>query len=134
VVAYTADAKRAHGVPVPILEQYGTVAAETAHAMAEAVAREFAADAGLATTGVAGPSEVEGKPVGTFYIAHDFKGQRKVVHSHWSTTRLELKRRAVMDAMYLIWRMLEEQQEAHAGAGGLAAGAQGAGVGGAGRA
>jgi hypothetical protein len=32
-----------------------------------------------------------------------------------------LKRRAVMDAMYLIWRMLEEQQEAAtatAGAGG----------------
>jgi len=127
IVAYSADLKIASGVPAEIVAKHGTVAEETALAMATAARERIGADAGLGITGVAGPSEVEGKPVGTFYIAHDFKGQRKVVHSHWSTTRLELKRRAVMDAMYLIWRMLEEQQES-AGAAATA----GAGVGGAG--
>jgi nicotinamide-nucleotide amidase len=120
-VAYSADLKIACGVPAQIIAEHGTIAEETALAMATAARERTGADAGLGITGVAGPSEVEGKSVGTFYIAHDFKGQRKVVYSHWSTTRLELKRRAVMDAMYLIWRMLEEQQEAAtatAGAGG----------------
>ena len=116
-VAYSADLKVACGVPSEIIQAHGTVAEETALAMATAARERTGADAGLGITGVAGPSEVEGKSVGTFFIAHDFKGQRKVVESHWSTTRLELKRRAVMDAMYLIWRMLEDQQEALAGAG-----------------
>jgi nicotinamide-nucleotide amidase len=104
VVAYTADAKRAHGVPVPILEQYGTVAAETAHAMAEAVAREFAADAGLATTGVAGPGELEGKPAGTIYVALSYQGRTEVERQKWNTTRGENKRRAVLAALNLLWR------------------------------
>src|SRR5919201_1498625 len=73
-----------------------------------------------ASEGVAGPSEVERKSVGTFHIALDFLGQTRVVDSHWSTTRLELKRRAVMDALYILWRALEEREEpaAEAGVGG----------------
>ena len=62
-----------------IVEQHGTVAAETALAMATAARERTGADAGLGITGVAGPSEVEGKPVGTFYIALDFMGQTRVV-------------------------------------------------------
>jgi nicotinamide-nucleotide amidase len=121
-VTYTAKLKVLAGVPQAIVDQHGTVSEETALAMATAAREQTGADAGLGIVGVAGPSEVEGKSVGTFYIAHDFKGSRKVVHSHWSTTRLELKRRAVMDAMFLIWRMLEDQQEALAGAGAGAGG------------
>jgi nicotinamide mononucleotide (NMN) deamidase PncC len=69
---------------------------------------------------VAGPSEVEGKSVGTFHIALDFLGKTRVVDSHWSTTRLELKRRAVMDALYILWRALEDVEEAGvAGVGGV---------------
>jgi len=124
VVAYTADLKIASGVPREIVEQHGTVAAETALAMAVAVRERTGADAGLGIVGVAGPSEVEGKSVGTFYIALDFLGKQRVVDSHWSTTRLELKRRSVLDAMYILWRALEEVEE----------GATAAGVGGAGRA
>jgi nicotinamide-nucleotide amidase len=117
VVAYTADLKIASGVPAEIVEKHGTVSEETALAMATAIRERTGADAGLGIVGVAGPSEVEGKPVGTFFVAHDFKGSRKVVESHWSTTRLELKRRAVMDALFLIWRMLEDQEVTLAGAG-----------------
>ena len=106
-----------------IVEQHGTIAGETALAMAVAVRERTGADAGIGIVGVAGPSEVEGKSVGTFHIALDFLGTQRVVDSHWSTTRLELKRRAVMDALYILWRALEDREEAAA-----------AGVGGAGRA
>jgi nicotinamide-nucleotide amidase len=124
VVAYMADLKIASGVPREIVEKHGTVAGETALAMAVAIRERTGADAGLGIVGVAGPSEVEGKSVGTFFIALDFLGKQRVVDSHWSTTRLELKRRSVLDAMYILWRALEEAEE----------GATAAGVGGAGRA
>jgi nicotinamide-nucleotide amidase len=122
IVAYTADLKIASGVPREIVEKHGTVAPETALAMAVAARERTGADAGLGIVGVAGPSEVEGKSVGTFYIALDFLGQQRIVDSHWSTTRLELKRRSVMDALYILWRALEEAEE-----GAVAAGAGGAG-------
>ena len=44
------------------------VTAETAKAMAAGVRQALGADVGLATTGVAGPAEQEGQPVGTVYI------------------------------------------------------------------
>jgi nicotinamide-nucleotide amidase len=116
VVAYTADLKIASGVPSEVVERHGTVAPETALAMATAIRERTGADAGIGIVGVAGPSEVEGTPVGTARIALDFLGQTRVVDSHWSTTRLEFKRRAVMDGLYLLWRALEERAEAGAGA------------------
>ncbi len=45
------------------------VSEEAASAMAEGVRRRLGADIGLATTGVAGPSEAEGRPVGTVCVA-----------------------------------------------------------------
>ena len=125
IVAYTADLKVASGVPQEIIDKHGTVAGETALAMAVAARERTGADAGIGITGVAGPSEVEGKSVGTFHIALDFLGTQRIVDSHWSTTRLELKRRAVMDALYILWRALEDREEEAVAA---------AGVGGAGRA
>lgn len=122
-VAYSAALKVANGVPQATIDEHGTVASETALAMATAIRERTGADAGIGITGVAGPSEVEGKPVGSFHIALDFQGTTRVVDSHWSTTRLELKRRAVMDALYILWRALEDREESVA-----------AGVGGAGRA
>ncbi|MDH4279410.1 MAG: nicotinamide-nucleotide amidohydrolase family protein, partial [Acidimicrobiia bacterium] len=48
----------------------GPVVTEAAaRAMADGVRRRFGADIGLATTGVAGPAEAEGRPVGTVCVA-----------------------------------------------------------------
>ena len=104
VVAYTAEAKRRHGVPAAVVEQHGTVAAETAAAMASAARQEFGADVALATTGVAGPGELEGKPAGTIYVALDYDGHSAVERQQWHTTRGENKRRAVLAALNLLWR------------------------------
>jgi nicotinamide-nucleotide amidase len=48
---------------------HGAVSAETAAAMAEGVRNRLGSTWGLATTGVAGPDEQEGQPVGTLHLA-----------------------------------------------------------------
>jgi nicotinamide-nucleotide amidase len=63
VVAYHGEVKfKLLGVP-----QGPVVTAEAARAMADGVRRALGADVGLSTTGVAGPSEQEGQPVGTVW-------------------------------------------------------------------
>ena len=70
VVAYAADVKTGVlGVPAGVLDQHGTVAAESAAAMAVAARALFGTDWAVATTGVAGPDPIEDKPVGTVHVA-----------------------------------------------------------------
>jgi nicotinamide-nucleotide amidase len=56
-------------VGVPVLAQRGAVSAEVASAMAVGVRRRLDATYGLALTGVAGPQEQDGQPVGTVFAA-----------------------------------------------------------------
>jgi PncC family amidohydrolase len=64
LVAYASDLKFALlGVP-----EGPVVSLAAAAAMAAGVRRLLKADVGLATTGVAGPSEQEGQPVGTVFL------------------------------------------------------------------
>jgi len=56
-------------VPLALLAERGPVDPDVAVAMADGVRAKFDATYGLATTGVAGPSEQDGNPVGTVYIA-----------------------------------------------------------------
>ena len=120
VVAYTAELKVASGVDDAIVGRHGTVAAETALAMATACRERLGADAGIGITGVAGPTSVEGKPVGTAHIALDLLGETRVASTEWSTTRAEFKRRCVMDGLYLLWRALKKRDESRVGSGGKA--------------
>jgi nicotinamide-nucleotide amidase len=65
VIAYDSEVKFAHlGVP-----RGAVISAECAQAMAIGVRDKLGADVGIATTGVAGPSEQEGQPVGLVYVA-----------------------------------------------------------------
>ena len=69
VVAFTNRMKIANGVPAATIEKYGAVSQETATAMAHSVREAMGADFGIGITGVAGPAEIEGKPVGLAYLA-----------------------------------------------------------------
>jgi nicotinamide-nucleotide amidase len=70
VVVYATDLKETlAGVPGALLEREGAVAAETAAALAAGVRERLGASWGVAVTGVAGPDEQEGKPVGLVYVA-----------------------------------------------------------------
>lgn len=69
VVSYATDLKlRLLEVPPDVVDGVGVVSAECAAAMAVGVRRLCRSTYGVATTGVAGPAEQEGKPVGTVYI------------------------------------------------------------------
>jgi nicotinamide-nucleotide amidase len=64
VVAYASDVK----VDVLGVPEGPVVSEAAATAMADGVRRRLGADVGLATTGVAGPTEQEGQPAGTVWI------------------------------------------------------------------
>ena len=70
LVVYATDLKGSlAGVPEALLATHGAVAAETAEALAFGARSRLGATWGIGVTGVAGPSEQEGKPVGTVHIA-----------------------------------------------------------------
>lgn len=70
VVTYATDLKTSFlGVPESVIEEHGVVSADCAREMATRVRDLGGATYGLATTGVAGPDEQEGKPVGTVFVA-----------------------------------------------------------------
>lgn len=65
VVAYSSDVK----FDLLDVPEGPVVTEAAARAMADGVRRRFGADLGLATTGVAGPTTAEGRPVGTVCVA-----------------------------------------------------------------
>jgi nicotinamide-nucleotide amidase len=68
MVSLSAAAKTYFGVLESILGQYGSISAQCAEAMAEAARSALGSTYALSTTGVAGPEELEGHPVGTLYV------------------------------------------------------------------
>lgn len=70
VTAYATELKHTVlGVDGALLAERGAVDAEVARQMAGGVRRLLGADWGIATTGVAGPDQQDGQPVGTVYVA-----------------------------------------------------------------
>jgi nicotinamide-nucleotide amidase len=71
VTAYATEIKASVlGVDADLLAREGAVDPEVARQMASGVRRLLGATVGLATTGVAGPTEQDGKPVGLVYIGY----------------------------------------------------------------
>ena len=69
-VVYATDLKGTlAGVPAQVLADYGAVSAQTAAALATGARERLGSDWGVAVTGVAGPTEQEGHPVGTVHLA-----------------------------------------------------------------
>jgi nicotinamide-nucleotide amidase len=70
LAAYATDIKSSVlGVDATLIERHGVVSAECAEAMARCARDLFPADWAVSTTGVAGPAEQDGRPVGTVYVA-----------------------------------------------------------------
>ncbi len=108
LVSYSTEMKAQMGVPRELLEQHGAVSEQTARAMAQAVRKLLGADYGVGLTGVAGPDQQEGKPVGTVYIA--IEGPTGVVTGKgpgWRASRDDQKRLSVQATLNLLRRYLE---------------------------
>jgi nicotinamide-nucleotide amidase len=114
LVSYATEIKAEWGVPQEILDAHGAVSLETAKAMASAARARLGADVGVGITGVAGPTEQEGKPVGTIHIAIESPAGRATVSPNLrSRSRVEVKWRATLAALNLarlhlagLWRQV----------------------------
>lgn len=113
VVTYTNAMKnKLLGIPMSQLEGQaapGAISPSTAVLMAENVRIISDADFGVSLTGVAGPAEAEGKPVGLVYLAIAERGKKTSVHAvHLSGERSMIRLRAVKEAMYYLWLALQK--------------------------
>ncbi len=101
LVPYATELKAEWGVPRETLEEHGAVSEATARAMARVARERLHADVGVGITGVAGPDEQEGKPVGTVYLAVAVPGQERLSEQHFRGARAEIKWRAAVAALQL---------------------------------
>ena len=102
VVAYDSQVKYdVLGVPKgPVVSE------ESAAAMAEGAARVLGADIGLSVTGVAGPAEQEGQPVGTAFLGVLVDGETKVHHVQLPGDRDRVRQFATISLLDLLRRRL----------------------------
>ena len=103
VVSYCNEIKNSvlH-VKAETLEKFGAVSRQTALEMATNVREIFGATIGLSTTGVAGLSTDEGKPVGLVYVAIVGENFSEVKECHFSGSRTEIKFQAADEALKLL--------------------------------
>jgi nicotinamide-nucleotide amidase len=112
IVTYESGVKEDFGVPADVIERYGVVSDEVAMAMAAAVRNRFDADIGVGVTGVAGPTELDGRPVGEVHIGLDDGKQPLSMKFNFPQRRDAVKRRAVTNALQLIRRALMPEEPA----------------------
>lgn len=112
IVAYATDLKHsALGVPEELLAQVGPVNPEVALAMAVGAANKLSADVALATTGVAGPDEQDGNPVGTVFIALVTPLGSDVTALQLSGDRASIRLQAAEAAVSLLEEFLTENSQ-----------------------
>jgi len=107
-VLYATESKTAVvDVPAALLAERGPVDPDVAVAMADGVRRAFDATYGLATTGVAGPTVQDGKPVGTVYIALVGPSDLRVVQElRLAGGRDRVRQGSVLTALDVVRRQL----------------------------
>lgn len=112
VVCYTNEVKhKVLNVKQETIDTYGVVSEQCARELAENVAKLTNADIGISFTGVAGPDESEGKPVGTVYIGMAIKGGPVSVEKlNLGGTRAANRIRTIKYGCYFLLKKLKESQ------------------------
>lgn len=103
VVSYATSVKqKVLGVSEDTIENHGVVSAECADEMALGVRNLTGADYGVSTTGVAGPTTQEDKPVGLVFIGvagpHGIHSRR----FHFTGERAEIREQVVAAALDMV--------------------------------
>ena len=106
LVTYVDEAKAAFGLDAQLISQYGAVSAEAAEAMATTARDKLGTAIGVGLTGVTGPIEIEGKPVGTIFVGIDDGQHKKSLAKNYPGNRLQVKQRAVTSALFELRRIL----------------------------
>ena len=107
-VVYDAHGLKVSGVTAEVIQRYGVVSQETANAMADCVRSNFGADFGVAVTGVPGPGEFEGKPLGLAYISVTNGRSVREMKMRLPPRRVTIKRRVPNQALIELRRLVEE--------------------------
>jgi nicotinamide-nucleotide amidase len=107
-VVYSNDWKmKILGINGKTLEKYGAVSSQCAREMADSVCVKYDAGAGIAVTGIAGPSGgTETKPVGLVFIATRCNGETVVRQYDFPGTREMVRRRTVSSALNQLRRQI----------------------------
>ncbi|MFD1336175.1 competence/damage-inducible protein A [Oceanobacillus iheyensis] len=97
-------------VPSEIIHSQGVVSRACSDAMASNVTRKMQTNLGISFTGIAGPDEQEGKPVGTVYISIA-DGDEVVVSKQFNFTgnRNHIRDRACLKGFELIYQYLKSK-------------------------
>ena len=106
IVSYSEEAKIAAGVDPALIREYGVISPQVAEDMARAVRDGMAADLGIGVTGVAGPGELEGNPVGTVHIGLAHSGGVLHISRRYPAQRALVKQRAATQALIELWGLL----------------------------
>ena len=94
-----------------LLERHGAVSEQVVSAMAQGVQRQFAVDAALAITGIAGPSGgTAEKPVGTVWMAARVGKEARALKRVVPGDRGEIRARAAQGALDLLRRLIADQR------------------------
>ena len=107
VIAYSSAVKTdVLGVPEADVREFGQVSAAVAEALAIGVRDALDADIGVATTGVAGPSPLEGVPVGTVVVAASDGSTTLVREVTCTGNRAAITAAAVSEALRILSDLL----------------------------
>ena len=108
IIAYSNEIKTSLlSVPADLIAQHGAVSEPVARAMAMGARSATGADATLSITGVAGPGGgSDEKPVGTVWIALNWKGSVEAKRFNMVGDRGEIRHRSAQAAMELLRRRL----------------------------
>lgn len=111
VVTYATELKVSLlGVPQQLVDRHGVVSGECARAMATGVQALTGADYAVATTGVAGPAEQEGKPAGTVYVAVAAPGRVQVLALELSGERTSVQERTCVEGLSVLAEILRQEE------------------------
>jgi nicotinamide-nucleotide amidase len=98
IVSYASDVK----LDLLDVPEGPVVSAAAATAMARGARRVLDADVGLATTGVAGPAEQDGQPVGTVFVGLAIGDDVEAVELRLPGDRRRIREFAAISAMNLL--------------------------------
>ncbi len=109
-VTYSNDAKKELlNVSLDILDNYGAVSRETAHAMAEGALKNSHAQISIAVTGIAGPDGgTKEKPVGTVWFGWARIGyQTKTALQNFCGDRHAIRKQAIQFALEELMQLVK---------------------------
>jgi nicotinamide-nucleotide amidase len=111
VVSYATEVKvQVLGVSKTTVDEHGVVSRECAQEMAEGVRALVGTDWGVSTTGVAGPTEQEGKPVGLVYVGVSGPGVSRCEELHLDGDRSQIRYQACLSAATILLESVVGEQ------------------------